>query len=1031
MVPKQGLWGCARPLVSALALAWAVTGCGGGGGGGDSGTNATAQAGTVAPISAGTLRVHFHRNDGNTADWGVYSWSGPKDPKTGWPHDRIKFTGADAFGAYVDIPLDLGKSKLDFLIIDGNGNKSCGSDQQAPFASDIASKGQEVWVLDGDCKVYDKQPGYGVGNFANASAMWLNNTTIAWPSAPAAGSTYKLYYAANGGISAAPDGVTGAEGMANLQVASAGLPDALRSKYPHLASATTLSMSLADASPAVLKGRLKGQVVVAEFNAAGKVVKATSLQTAGVLDAIYGNTARNKVLGLTFDGANVPTFALWAPTAKSVKLNVYPAAGAAVTVEMVEDAASGVWSYQAKDASWTNAAYYTYTVDVFSRHADNKVVNNTVTDPYSISVSANGQKSFIGNLASAVLKPSGWDGHAVPALDAPEDISLYELHVRDFSASDTSQPANLRGKYLAFANTASNGVKHLKLLQQSGLTHVHLLPVFDIATIDETGCAETIVPNAPADSDLQQAAVQANKGKDCFNWGYDPHHYNAPEGSYATDASDAKVRVREFRQMVKALHDQGLRVVMDVVYNHTAEAGQGDKSVLDKIIPGYYYRLDNQGSIFNSTCCSNTAAENVMMAKLMIDSTKLWAKEYQIDGFRFDIMGHHPLEVINQLKADTNMAAGRELYYYGEAWNFGEVANDQRFKQARQDNMAGTGIGSFNDRLRDAVRGGGCCDSGESLLRSQGYANGIYLDGNGKSTEGKEALLHQADLVRLGLAGTLKDYVLTDKDGNSKRGQELSYFDLKAGYTSDPQETINYVEAHDNQTLFDINAFKLPQGTSKVDRVRSQILGSAIVTLSQGIPFYHAGQEILRSKAMDRDSYNSGDWFNRLDWTYTGNNFAIGLPVAEKNQENWGLIKPILTNPLLQMGSAEILSARDVFRDFMAIRQSSTLFRLRTGDDVKHRLSFYNVGPAQVPGVIVAQLDGNGYAGANFKRIVTAINPDKVSQTVAVDALKGKNLALHPIQVSGSDPVVKMATYNNVAGSFSIPARTVAVFVEH
>ncbi|MBB5017985.1 pullulanase/glycogen debranching enzyme [Chitinivorax tropicus] len=1030
MVSTHHLLMQVRPLVAAVALAVGLAGCGGSGSSDGGGSTPPPTQGTATPIAAATMRVHFHRNDGNTADWGVYSWSGPKEPKTSWPQDRIKFTGQDAFGAYVDIPLDVSKSKLEFLVIDGNGNKSCGSDQHAPFASDIATKGQEVWLLEGDCKVYDKQPAFSVGSFANAGAMWLNQTTIAWPGA-SAGNTYKLYYAAQGGIKATPDGVSGADGEVTLQMVAAGLPDALRQQFPHLAGTTALMISGQDAATDTLKGRLKGQVVIAESNAAGKVIKATSLQTAGVLDSLYANTARTQTLGLSFDANQIPTFALWAPTAKSVKLNVYPENGAPVTVDMVEDRNTGVWRHQAKDASWTNAAYYTYTVEVFSRWADNQVAHNTVTDPYSVSVSANGQKSFVGNLDATALKPTGWDGHAVPALAAPEDISLYELHVRDFSATDTSQPANLRGKYLAFTNTNSNGVKHLRGLQQAGLTHIHLLPVFDIATIDEQGCTETTIPDAPADSDQQQAAVQANKAKDCFNWGYDPHHYNAPEGSYATDVNDAKTRVREFRQMVKALHEQGLRVVMDVVYNHTAEAGQGDKSVLDKIVPGYYYRLDNQGSIFNSTCCSNTAAEHVMMAKLMIDSTKQWAKAYQIDGFRFDIMGHHPLDVINRLKSETDTAAGRELYYYGEAWNFGEVANDQRFKQARQDNMAGTGIGSFNDRLRDAVRGGGCCDSGEALLKSQGYANGIYLDGNGHSSEGKDALLHQADLVKLGLAGTLKDYVLVDKDGKTKRGNELSYFDLKAGYAGDPQETINYVEAHDNQTLFDINAFKLPVGTSKADRVRSQILGSAIVTLSQGIPFYHAGQDILRSKALDRDSYNSGDWFNQLDWTYTNNHFAIGLPVAEKNQENWSLIKPLLTNPLLQMGKDEIETARDVFRDFMTIRQSSTLFRLRTGDDVKNRLSFFNVGPDQVPGVIVAHLDGVGYAGANFKRIVTVVNPDKTARAVGADALKGKLLALHPVQSGGRDPLVKTAKFDAAAGVFNIPARTVAVFVEN
>ncbi|MEW9899596.1 pullulanase-type alpha-1,6-glucosidase [Chitinivorax sp. PXF-14] len=1003
----------------AALTAGLMAACGGGGGS----DGASSPAGT-ANIAAATMRVHFHRTQNDTADWGVYSWSGPLAPKTAWPGDRIKFASSDGFGAYVDIPLNVSAGKLDFLVIDGNGNKNCGSDQHATFKSDIASKGQEVWMLEGDCTVYDQQPAISVGSLGQARAMWLDTTTIAWPSAPASGASYQLYYAANGGISAKAEGVTGADGAVALQVAG-GLSDALKSKYPYLASATALT--LADGSAATLKPRLKGQLVVAQFDASGKVVQATSLQAAGVLDALYATAARGKTLGVSFGAGNAPTFALWAPTAKSVKLNVFPESGAAVSVDMVEDGSSGVWSYTAADASWSNAAYYTYTVNVFSRAASNTVVSNTVTDPYSLSLNANSQRSFVANLADASLKPTGWDGHAVPALDAPEDIAIYELHVRDFSINDATVPAAHQGKYLAFTDSTSNGMKHLKLLQQSGLTHVQLLPVYDIASVNEAGCTSPSVPNAAADSDQQQAAVSAAKDTDCFNWGYDPYHYTAPEGSYASDAGNGRVRVKEFRQMVKALHDAGLRVTMDVVYNHTFAAGQDDKSVLDKVVPGYYYRLDNQGAIFNSTCCANTAAENAMMAKLMIDSVKTWATQYQVDGFRFDIMGHLPLDAMLQLRSDTDAAAGRSLYYYGEGWNFGEVANDARFKHAAQDNMAGTGYGTFNDRLRDAIRGGGCCDTGASLFRGQGFANGVYLDPNGQSTQTRDDLLHLTDLVKLGMAGTLRDYVLTDKDGAAKKGSELAYFDLKAGYTADPQESINYIEAHDNQTLFDINAYKLPQTTSKADRVRVQNLGTAILTLSQGIPFYHAGQELLRSKSLDRDSYNSGDWFNRLFWDYSANNFGVGLPVADKNSDSWDLMRPLLTNPLLQMGAGEIVTSRDVFRDFLAVRKSSTLFRLRSGSDVINRVAFHNNGPSQVPGVVVESIDGSGYAGAVWSSVVVVANADKAAHTLNVDALKARTYSLHPVLAAGSDAVVKGASLSN--GSISIPARSVAVFV--
>jgi len=364
-------------------------------------------------------------------------------------------------------------------------------------------------------------------------------------------------------------------------------------------------------------------------------------------------------------------------------------------------------------------------------------VSNTVTDPYSLSLNANGQRSFVANLDSDTLKPQAWDQHKIPQLAHPTDIALYELHIRDFSISDATVAPSHRGKFLAFTDKNSNGMKHLSLLQKSGMSHIHLLPSFDIASVNETGCVTPVIPNAAADSASQQAAVGVSKDTDCFNWGYDPVHYTAPDGSYATDANDGAVRVREFREMVKSLHEQGLQVTMDVVYNHTSQSQQGPLSVLDKIVPAYYYRMNNQGGITNDSCCSDTAAENSMMAKLIIDSVSTWATQYKVDSFRFDIMGMHPVELMSRLKTEVSQAAQRDIYIYGEAWNFGVIANDARFPQARQTNLFNRGIGSFNDRLRDAVHGGGCCDSGTDLISQQGFINGVYYDPNALSTQTK------------------------------------------------------------------------------------------------------------------------------------------------------------------------------------------------------------------------------------------------------------------------------------------------------
>ncbi len=988
-------------------------------------------ASAATPPAPANIRMHFHRAAGDAGLWGVYSWDGPVNPSPGWISGRFMMTQSDDFGGYVDIPVNTAKSAIWFLVTDGSGNKNCGSDQSANFSPDIASTGQEVWMLEGDCSVYSAPPAISYGNLNNASAHWLSASTLAWPGA-AAGGTYRLYYAANGGLGSSSAGVTGADG--SIALSTGALPAALQQKYPHLAGATALTMTDADA--AGIAAKASGQFAVAQLDANGKLVQVTSLQMSGMLDSVFAPAAASATLGLSYDRNGAPTFRVWAPTAKSVSLNLYPDAASASTLTraMRRDAASGVWSYTAPDASWVNRYYYTYQVQVLSRWAGNTLVNNTVTDPYSFSLNANSQRSFVANLDSAALKPDGWDHHHVPRLDGPTDIALYELHIRDFSASDATVPPAHRGKYLAFTDQDSDGMRHLRLMQKSGLTHVHLLPSFDYASVNEAGCSTPAIPNAAANSSAQQAAVEATRGADCFNWGYDPVHYTAPEGSYSTNANDGAVRVREFRAMVQGLHQQGLRVTMDVVYNHTSASQQSPLSVLDKIVPAYYYRLNAGGGITNDSCCADTASENAMMAKLMIDSVSTWARDYQVDSFRFDIMGFTPLAVMQRLQSAVNQAAGRDIYLYGEAWNFGTVGNDARFVQARQANMFGSGIGSFNDRIRDSVRGGGCCDSGSSLISQQGFINGAYTDPNAQSTQTRDDLLRLGDLVKVSLSGTLRDYSFVDRTGTLRKNSQIDYFGQQAGFAASPAETINYVEAHDNQTLYDLNAYKLPLATSMADRVKVQTLGAAINLLAQGVPLLHAGQEILRSKSMDRDSYDAGDWFNKLDYSYQSNNFGVGLPMAGVNQDNWPLMSPLLANPLLKPDHLAIVSARDAVNDLLAIRQDSSLFRLRTAQDVSERLRFYNTGPQQVPGLIVMSIDGqhpSRYDGARYKLVVVLFNVDKVGQTVTVPELAGHKLSVHRIQLNaGGGRNARVGNYVSASGKFSVAARTAVVFVE-
>lgn len=280
-----------------------------------------------------------------------------------------------------------------------------------------------------------------------------------------------------------------------------------------------------------------------------------------------------------------------------------------------------------------------------------------------------------------------------PVVERAVDRAIYELHIRDFSISDETVPADERGTYLAFTRDSA-GTDQLKQLADAGINTVHLLPSFDIASIEEDRAAQA-VPDCdlasfgPADA-AQQACIQAVADADGFNWGYDPYHYSTPEGSYAVDA-DGGARVSEFRSMVGALHDMDLQVVLDEVFNHTAASGQAEKSVLDQVVPGYYHRLNAAGGVETSTCCQNVATEHLAAQKLMVDSIVTWARDYKVDGFRFDLMGHHSTtnmqairDALDALTLAKDGVDGSAIHLYGEGWNFGEVADDALFEQATQ-----------------------------------------------------------------------------------------------------------------------------------------------------------------------------------------------------------------------------------------------------------------------------------------------------------------------------------------------------------
>ena len=876
------------------------------------------------------------------------------------------------------------------------------------------------------------------GAGSDARAYWLDRQLIQWPMAGMETSqgVFKLYYSATAQARATTGGrVTGADGALLLAAATAPAPAALAQRFTFIGKGPLLTVAAPDA--ARIPHLLTGQLLLVHEAADGTVLDATTAQLPGALDDLYASAASTANLGVTVK-ANAAGFKLWAPTAQRVAVCSYATGSskAAAMTPMTRDAATGVWSAQLPGPH--AGQYYQYLVDVVAPTAG--LVRNLVTDPYSISLTTDSRRSYIADLHAANLKPAGWDKTPIPKrVTAQPDMAIYELHVRDFSINDATVPAAARGKYTAFTHTGSNGMRHLQALSRAGMTDVHLLPVYDIATVPEKGC---VSPNIAALPDLkpdgleQQAAVTAVKFTDCYNWGYDPYHYSAPEGSYATNAADGATRIVELRQMVQALHQAGLRVGMDVVYNHTFIAGQNPQSVLDRVVPGYYHRLDAKGAIERSTCCDNTATEHLMMAKLMIDSAELWAVHYKIDSFRFDLMGHQPRAAMEALQARVNRATGRHINLIGEGWNFGEVADGARFVQASQLSLNGSGIGTFSDRARDAMRGGGAADGSAQIASQQGWINGLLYDANASAApRSKEDLMDAADMVKVGLAGSLRGFAMQTRHGDTKRLQDIVYGgNQPAGYASEPGETVNYVENHDNQTLFDINVFKLPLTTSTAERAQVQMLGAAINAFSQGVPYFHAGFDILRSKSLDRNSFESGDWFNRLDWTYQDNYFGTGLPREEDNGKDYALMRPLLAQAAsIKPTPQDIAWSRDAFRDLLAIRSSSTLFRLRTARDVEQRLHFYNTGAQQVPTVIVGHLDGAGYPGAGFKSITYVINADKVAQQVAVDAEKGRRYTLHPVHLhagAADQRIAREAHYDAATGSFSVPPRSAVVFVE-
>ncbi|MCK2219145.1 pullulanase-type alpha-1,6-glucosidase [Actinomadura sp. ATCC 31491] len=1017
----------------------------------------------------GVIVLHYRRPDGDHDGWELHPGGGAAEPGRPLPP-----AGRDAFGAVFRVPLAAGAPSLTYDLRDGDGRggdrrdglgrdddgrdgggRGDGRDPVGEVTLETVLSGHEVWRVAGAAGHVLPRPPRPDADLRHCRAHWIDRDTVLWqvPRSlrhvlafdPDAAITFDGHdldgdparagrvRGEDGGEDGGGDGGGGGGGGgAGGGGAALGLPGELtgrqRRKWPHLAGYTVLKVDPRDARQA--RAALRGQVVAVARDADGGLVAATGVQLPGVLDDLYA-AAATATLGPT--GRLLPRLALWAPTARTVELVLHgderdagrageDGGGRRAVHRMRRDGRTGVWSAHGSPG-WAGRDY-TFLVTAYSPAAG-AMVTSEVTDPYSLATAPDGVRSRLTRLEAAATKPPGWDDLVKPAPVPPHQAAIYELHVRDFSASDSTVPAELRGTYAAFG-LDSAGMRELRELARDGVTHVHLLPVFDLATVPERR-ADRAEPTAdlaalPPDSELQQEHVLRTAARDSFNWGYDPLHYTVPEGSYATDPDD---RIRQFRAMVAALNQAGLRVVMDVVYNHAHS-----ESVLDPIVPGYYHRLLEDGSVATSTCCANTAPEHLMMGRLVVDSVVTWARHYKIDGFRFDLMGHHPKDnilavrrALDALTPEADGVDGRSIILYGEGWNFGEVADDARFEQATQANLAGTGVATFADGLRDAVRGGGPFDADP---RVQGFGSGLAGSPNGSPANGgpeqqRARLAHYADLIRVGLTGNLRDYLLP----SGRTAADLRHNGSPAGYTAAPGEAVLYVDAHDNETLFDALAYKLPPRTPMADRVRMHVLSLALALLSQGAAFVHAGSERLRSKSFDRNSYDSGDWFNRLLWDCSaGNGFGGGLPPRADNEARWAYARPLLADPALRPGCPAIEAARARFGELLRIRASTPAFALGSAEEVRRRLTF----PASPEGVIAMHVDTAGL-DERWRSVTVVFNATPAERRQPVPALVGREVALHPVQAGSADPVVRASAAERGSGTLVVPGRTVAVFV--
>ena len=536
-------------------------------------------------------------------------------------------------------------------------------------------------------------------------------------------------------------------------------------------------------------------------------------------------------------------FTLWSPQAQAAQVLIYNTdrnSVATATLEM-QKGDNGTWRASVPEQLYSK--FYTFRIKF-----NNKWLDET-PGVWAKAVGVNGRRAAIIDFATT--NPVGWENDKGPEVKNITDVIIYEMHHRDFSIHPSSGITN-KGKFLALTEQGTRsllgdktGIDHLKEL---GITHIHILPSYDYNSVDETQLPSNV-----------------------YNWGYDPYNYNAPEGSYSTNPSNPATRIIEMKQMIKALHDAGIGVIMDVVYNHTAN---NDDSNFSLTAPGYYYRHRQDGSYSDASGCGNeTASERQQMRNYIVNSVKYWAEEYHIDGFRFDLMAIHDTETMNEV-AKTLKQVNQHIFIYGEGWTCGDTPLPVERRALKENVAKMEGIAVFSDDLRDAVKG----------HYSNGENKGFATNAPGNK-----------ETVKIGIvASTAHPQVDYSKGNNSK-----------FAYATAPTQIINYVSCHDDYSLTDKLNVSM-KGASKEEKMRAARLAQTIVFTSQGTPFMFAGEEVFRNKKGIHNTYNRPDSVNAIDWSLKNKN-------AEQFNYYCELTKLRKAHPAFRMTTAEAIAKHIVF----------------------------------------------------------------------------------------------------------------------